>query len=432
VNDESHIEAEAVKTVSTVTKPATCEAKGETTYTATFTNTAFETQTKTVETPATGHDWGMPTYEWSADNSTVTATRVCANDESHIETETVSAIGNVTKPATYTEAGVKTWTSATFENAAFEVQTKMEEIPVLAPSHIMSTSVTFEGKLYLNIYVVLSEEVKADPEAYVSVTFNGETTDHKVVDLPTDIKDGVTRVKVSQEVYAAMMHDEMTLTVHNGDGEVQELTNKENEDVTNGFVYAAYDYLEACQVSDKISQEMKDLANAAELYETAVQKKFNYKPGQLDDEDIQAMEEAAAATTIPDTYEEIVSGTMPEGITKRTKTVMFEADNSLRMYFYFDDANLSRYTFAIDGEEVAPVKKASGRYYVEKSNIASGELSKVYTFSVSDGTDECIIRLSALGYAYALQEQSSDVNMVNLAKMLYLYSQAADAYFTDN
>ena len=56
------IETENATLTSTVTKEATCTAKGETTYTATFTNEAFETQTEIVANiPATGHD-EEPTY----------------------------------------------------------------------------------------------------------------------------------------------------------------------------------------------------------------------------------------------------------------------------------------------------------------------------------------------------------------------------------
>ena len=130
IRDDSHVETETVDTTSAVTKPATCEAKGETTYTAAFTNTAFNSQTKTVENiNALSHSWGEPTYTWSDDYSSVTAARVCANDATHKETETVAATYEVTKPATLTEAGVGTWTSAAFENDAFEVQKKDVAIP---------------------------------------------------------------------------------------------------------------------------------------------------------------------------------------------------------------------------------------------------------------------------------------------------------------
>ncbi|MBR0373968.1 MAG: CotH kinase family protein, partial [Mogibacterium sp.] len=77
---------------------------------------------------ATGHGWGTPTYTWADDNSTVTATRVCGNDASHKETETVAATGVVTTAAGCETKGVRTYTSASFANAAFTVQTKAVDI----------------------------------------------------------------------------------------------------------------------------------------------------------------------------------------------------------------------------------------------------------------------------------------------------------------
>lgn len=50
-NDASHIENEIAATTSEVTKEATYDEEGEITYTATFENPAFATQTKKVATP---------------------------------------------------------------------------------------------------------------------------------------------------------------------------------------------------------------------------------------------------------------------------------------------------------------------------------------------------------------------------------------------
>ena len=66
-NDLEHVETETANVTSEVTTPATCTAKGETTYTATFTNAAFATQTKTI---ANIDETGIHTYserspEWS-------------------------------------------------------------------------------------------------------------------------------------------------------------------------------------------------------------------------------------------------------------------------------------------------------------------------------------------------------------------------------
>lgn len=139
--DESHTEVETVKTTSEVTKPATTEEKGETTYTAVFTNPAFMTQTKTVANlDIVGLEWSDPTYEWSGDYSKVTATRVCTNKEGLIETETVDTTSEVTKSATCTERGETTY-SAEFENAAFTKQTKTVE-NLEALGHDYQASVT--------------------------------------------------------------------------------------------------------------------------------------------------------------------------------------------------------------------------------------------------------------------------------------------------
>jgi hypothetical protein len=131
LNDD-HNEVETVDAQGEVTKEATCTEDGERTWTsAAFTNSAFSIQTTKETLSAIGHDWGEPTYEWAADNTSVTAKRVCANDASHVEEETVSATGEVTTEPTCTEAGEKTWTSAGFTNGAFSVQTTKEPVEAL-------------------------------------------------------------------------------------------------------------------------------------------------------------------------------------------------------------------------------------------------------------------------------------------------------------
>ena len=130
-NDHAHDQSETVTASGSITTPATCTEMGKTTYTATFTNTAFATQTK-VETDvaATGHAWGTPTYVWGADNGSCKATRICTNDPDHVETETANASPSVTTPATCEGEGEATYT-ATFTNTAFATQTHTAVIPAL-------------------------------------------------------------------------------------------------------------------------------------------------------------------------------------------------------------------------------------------------------------------------------------------------------------
>ncbi len=140
-HDSSHVEAETVDATSKVTKPATCEAKGETTYTgATFENTAFTVQAKTIDNvPALGHDWGAPKYEWNADNSKVTATRICTHDESHFEAETVNTTVETVKAETCESKGETKYT-ASFSNTAFTSQIKtIDNIPALGHAWLDTT-----------------------------------------------------------------------------------------------------------------------------------------------------------------------------------------------------------------------------------------------------------------------------------------------------
>lgn len=109
-----------------------CTEKGERTYTATFTHKCFKPQTKTEALDPIGHDWGEPEYSWAKkdDGWYCTAERTCKRDASHVEMETVKATYEVTTPATTKKEGVGTYT-ATFENEAFETQTKTEAIAKL-------------------------------------------------------------------------------------------------------------------------------------------------------------------------------------------------------------------------------------------------------------------------------------------------------------
>ena len=108
----SHRISETVNATYNVATAATCTTDGEGVWTAEFTKSPFSSQTKSVVIPATGHSFGEASYVWDEENHTCTAKRICANDPSHIETETVTA----------TDAKNMDYWTADFENEAFETQ----------------------------------------------------------------------------------------------------------------------------------------------------------------------------------------------------------------------------------------------------------------------------------------------------------------------
>lgn len=125
--DKTHIETETATATSVITKQPTCTTAGERTYKAEFKNEVFVTQTQTEAIAKKGHKYAAPTYSWSADKSTCTASRVCQNDKTHVETEKATVTSAVTTQPTYEKTGVRTYTAA-FKNAAFSTQTQTETI----------------------------------------------------------------------------------------------------------------------------------------------------------------------------------------------------------------------------------------------------------------------------------------------------------------
>ena len=110
-NDPDHVEAETVSTSAEITLPAACEEPGETTYTAVFTNPAFETQVRTVaDVPAAGHAWGQPQWLWAEDNSAATAIFTCGSDASHV-VEIAADVTETTTEPTPASAGQTIYTA---------------------------------------------------------------------------------------------------------------------------------------------------------------------------------------------------------------------------------------------------------------------------------------------------------------------------------
>ena len=120
------------------TVPATCVADGKDIYTATFTNTAFETQTKEVTIEKLGHTYGAPVWSWSEDGKTATATFTCtregctAETTGHAQTVTATVSGKQNVAPTCTDKGTTTYTAkVTFEKKDYADTKDVQDIPAL-------------------------------------------------------------------------------------------------------------------------------------------------------------------------------------------------------------------------------------------------------------------------------------------------------------
>ena len=125
----------AAVTYAVTTEP-TCLHEGTGTYTATFSAAfGFPMQTKDVTLPAAGHDWGKTEYTWTSteDGYRCTAKRICKNEGTHAETETVIAIYFVATEPTCLTTGLGRY-QASFE--ADWAEDAFKDIPLAALEHM--------------------------------------------------------------------------------------------------------------------------------------------------------------------------------------------------------------------------------------------------------------------------------------------------------
>ncbi len=124
---------DTVSAAATVTsrqsKAPTCSEKGETTYTATFTEDWAQTQTKTVENvPATGaHNYVAGEYVWNAAGTSCTVTGTCVCGITDEASATVKS--EQTKAPTCISMGETTYTATFDETWAATQATTREDVP---------------------------------------------------------------------------------------------------------------------------------------------------------------------------------------------------------------------------------------------------------------------------------------------------------------
>ncbi len=166
---------------------ATCTTDGSYDEVVTCTVRNAEISRDTIVVKAFGHDWCEPTYTWAADNSTVTAMRVCAHDNTHIETETVNTEESVLTKPTKNRNGVKLYT-ATFENKAFTKQQKKVDIPANGYDQL-----TFELEYETVVYDGTEKQPKVTVKDADGKTVSGS---EYIVTYSDNVNAGTASVKI--------------------------------------------------------------------------------------------------------------------------------------------------------------------------------------------------------------------------------------------
>ena len=119
-NNSAHTKRYTVLSSYEVTKDPTCEGNGTGKYTVYYDG---HSDYRYVAIPATGHNYGAPTYIWAEDNSSCTARMICLTDPSHIVEETKPSVHTISLEPTCVDQGEDLYT-VSFDNESFDTQSK--------------------------------------------------------------------------------------------------------------------------------------------------------------------------------------------------------------------------------------------------------------------------------------------------------------------
>ena len=98
-------------------------------------------------------------------------------------------------------------------------------------------------------------------------------------------------------------------------------------------------------------------------------------------------------------------------------TLIYLSKNTLRHYFIKDTNEFNPNDY--------PASKSDYYYYVEVTDIPAAKLDKLQTFTAGNKT----FKYSALDFVKGMLHSSASDDSKNLAKALYWYNKAANAYF---
>ena len=293
------------------------------------------------------------------------------------------------------------------------------------PATIYSASVVFNGLIQMKYYYILPDYVTEDPGAYLRFTKNGEEV-HRIPVSEAEVNNGYTMFYYN--VVAKETSDVVTAQLIDGNGEPIRTVSGGGVDYTAGVPLSVMEYAERIPEVYPDDEKVIRLAHALEDYGKAAQIWFKYADysGLTVSDEVQAV-------TLDDLadYAHVKDGNLPSGITGGNMTVVFEADNSLRIYYSYDGSKeAGAYSYTIDSNTGAALKqREDGQYYLEVPNVAAKALGNAHSFVVSDGTDSYTVQASALSYARLCIQVQNNPALNNLGKALYRYCMAAKDYF---
>ncbi len=405
---DSFVEAAGHSYTETVTPP-TCDTQGYTTHACGICGYTFTDS----QVPATGHSYeAVVTAPTCADQGYTTHTCVCG----HSYTDSfVAALGHawddgvITQEPSYTAPGVTTFTCGTCG------EERTQSIPMLE-SYVTfrQASVSLAGDIGLNFYVEMSPNIASDPGSFLRFTFNGETQD---VPVSQAILDSKGQYRFSCKLAARNMADLVTAQMHTSQGAV---AGTETFSVQEYCTYVI-NYYAGTNQQGKLVNLLKAMLN----YGAQSQISLGYRVDTLANAGLSAEDRVLPNPGDLSAYAHSAVGAEP-GIQVASASLLLKTTTTIRVYFQLTgNKTIDQYSFTAAGKAVTPVK-SGGLYYVDLAGVEARNLDAMYAITCGGLT----VNYCGLSYVKStLEYPGFTQNAKNMARALYGYARATNAYF---
>ena len=262
-----------------------------------------------------------------------------------------------------------------------------------------SVSLSLKGKIGVNTYVHFLEETVAAGNAKVTFQIDGGATQEYNLAEGEVANDGCYKYTAWLDAKNIDTTVKVLLTVDGVLVEEKQMSMRT--------------YLKQAKILYGADTETYDMLCATETYMDAASAYFA-------GETVVAIDGLTGEIA---NYAHSSSGTLPTGVSNVQASLFLQEGTTLRITFQAE--SLSGVVCTVDGKSVEIRSLASGTYCIEIENISANQLGTVYAVKIGNYT----LNFSALSYANIVLNKSGDANLINLLKALYLYNQAAVAYF---
>ena len=295
-------------------------------------------------------------------------------------------------------------------------------------ARLVGHTLSLNGSIGVNFYMDLDESVADSDTAYMYFTIPGNTVTYQTVyvneqsdaSLPYAEKKTVgdkTYYVFPCSVAAKEIYSDITAQIIDG------------EDHGDSYTYSVKEYADYLleNANDKGTDEQKAYYAAKPLVEKMLQY-GEYARAYFDDETLNSITDVE----IPSDFEGY-SASLPDNDTFAGATLSLKSETTLSLYIK-KDSTIS-YAFCEDENINARTVEtaASGGYQIIRiGNIAANELQYQYTvhFRIGNDPNTYYVKYKPMAYCYkVVNDGKSDGKLINLAKALYQYSQAANLYF---